>query len=554
MFAGAGAAGTSWLLDLSDSSREPDFLLGHIVFAAWLPVQQRGPLFQRIIEIKKAHAEKSQGQERVEATSNLHSWQDRWIVSLIQARQYSRASELLTSCAPAWISEGATVRGEIVPRQIEIAGGLHNLGPVLQGLRAQPETTPPLATLITIARSLDGAGLKTESRALLEFGYARAIEDHDLSAPTFLGLAEVRLASGNLSGAMELLRRLTLVVGRPGENLSSAAAVLEKTGHPMEASAFLQQLVNAEPWNFVARLRLEKDRLASGKEAVPARKALAAIASTTDVSYQTRVAAAEGLAGVGPASDLGSREPNLLASGKAISAADADQPFFVSARVAAARGHENESRRINLLRASLRDTSNADSARIPLFFAAVDAHQYSLAVADLQPLLRKGLLNETYRDPGREAEEQDAAERGAEYQEEHEQGETAQNDDVQNDADAPDDTKTRQQSNAPILVSAAEKTRIAASLALAEERLGYLREAMQHFQIAERQETNANRRKTAHRSFVRVRAEIDRQAKDAARRPLIHNALDQDRVVRPRLIAISDAGKTAPATGEGRQP
>jgi hypothetical protein len=84
--------------------------------------------------------------------------------------------------------------------------------------------------------------------------------------------------------------------------------------------------------------------------------------------------------------------------------------------------------------------------------------------------------------------------------------------------------------------------------------LGRLREAMQHFQIAEKQETNVDRRKLAHRNFVRVSTEIDRVAKDAARRPLIHNALEQGRVVRPRLSALTNAEKTVPPSGERKQP
>ena len=554
LFAGGGAAGTSWLVDLSDSSKQQDSLLQNIVFARWLPVRQREPIFQRIIEIKKVQAEKSQGQERIEAINNLHFWQNRWIVSLIQARQYSRASELLTSFAPEWVAEGTTAKDEIIPRQIEIAAGLHNLGPVLQGLRTQPETAPPLAPLVAIARSLEGAGLKTESRELLEFAYMRAIEDQDLSAPNFLGLAEVRLASGNLGGALELLRRLTLVVGQPGENLDSAAALLEKTGHPLEAALFLQQLVNASPWDSGARLRLAKARLAFGKEAAAARKELAGIAGTTEVSYEIRVRAAEALEGASTRYDLGSRELNLLASGKRLSPAGVDQPFFVPAREKAARAGENESRRIDLLRASLRDSSNADSTRLPLFFAAIDAKRYSLAVADLQPLARKGFLNETYRDPAREAQEQDAAERGAENQAEQEQAETTRNDDTQNEADAGGEPETPQQPNAPILFSSAERARVAASLAIAEEQLGRLREAAQHLLIAEKQETNADRRMLAHRNFVRVSAEIDRQAKDAARRPVIHNALEQNRVVRPRLIALSNTVKAATPSAERKRP
>ena len=40
----------------------------------------------------------------------------------------------------------------------------------------------------------------------------------------------------------------------------------------------------------------------------------------------------------------------------------------------------------------LRDVSGDDSPRIPLFFALVESHDYSLAISDAEPMIRTGLL------------------------------------------------------------------------------------------------------------------------------------------------------------------
>ena len=93
------------------------------------------------------------------------------------------------------------------------------------------------------ARQLFDSGDKQSARKVLEFVFAREIEDHKLDAANFLGLAEIRIAAGDTPGAVELLRRLVVVVGNPFENLDPAAALLEKTGHNAEAIEFLEQLV-----------------------------------------------------------------------------------------------------------------------------------------------------------------------------------------------------------------------------------------------------------------------------------------------------------------------
>ena len=114
--------------------------------------------------------------------------------------------------------------------------------------RTDPQTVPASEILRAAARQLFNSGDKQSAREVLEFVFAREIEEHKLEAANFLGLAEIRIAAGDTPGAVELLRRLVVVVGNPFENLDPAAALLEKTGHNAEAIEFLVQLVKASPW------------------------------------------------------------------------------------------------------------------------------------------------------------------------------------------------------------------------------------------------------------------------------------------------------------------
>ena len=95
-------------------------------------------------------------------------------------------------------------------------------------LRPLKPFAPPRGQLVQ-------AGDNGSARKILEFVFTREIDEHRLDAANFLALAEVRLDSGDAPGAVELLRRLALVIGNPYENLNSAAALLEKTGHNAEA-------------------------------------------------------------------------------------------------------------------------------------------------------------------------------------------------------------------------------------------------------------------------------------------------------------------------------
>src|SRR5208282_4034321 len=120
---------------------------------------------------------------------------------------------------------------------------------ILAAYRAEPQTTPAPEVLRNAARQLFDAGDKQSARKILELVFAREIEGHNLVAANFLGLAEIRLAAGDTSGALDLLRRLVVVVGNPFENLDPAAVLLEKAGHNAEAIEFLDQLVRSAPWD-----------------------------------------------------------------------------------------------------------------------------------------------------------------------------------------------------------------------------------------------------------------------------------------------------------------
>src|SRR5207244_896739 len=184
----------------------------------------------------------------------------------------------------------------LVLLDLRIAAQLGTLDAKIAAYRMVPENVPPSNLLRTAARQLFEAGDEQSARKILEFVFAREIDEHQLVASNFLGLAEIRIASGDMPGALDLLHRLVAVVGNPFENLDPAAALLEKTGHNTEAIEFLDQLVKSAPWNASYRLRLAKARMTAGKDASSAADTLTAIASGTNNTYDIRSKAALTLA------------------------------------------------------------------------------------------------------------------------------------------------------------------------------------------------------------------------------------------------------------------
>ena len=178
---------------------------------------------------------------------------------MFRTRQYQAAATTIDAL-PTETRDAQSA--ELVPLDLRVAAQLGTLDSMLTAYRAEPQRAPAPEVLRNAARDISEAGDKQSARKILEFLFGREIEGHNLVAANFLGLAEIRLAVGDTASALDLLRRLVVVVGNPYENLEPAAALLEKTRHNAEAVEFLDQLVKSAPWDASYRLRLAQAKLA----------------------------------------------------------------------------------------------------------------------------------------------------------------------------------------------------------------------------------------------------------------------------------------------------
>ena len=84
-------------------------------------------------------------------------------------------------------------------------------------------------------------------------------------------------------------------------------------------------------------------------------------------------------------------------------------------------------------------------------------------------------------------------------------------------------------------------------------RLDRLDEALRYLRTARQLEKAPALRKKISSTIAEVSARLTRQRLNAARQPILHEALEQDRLVRPRLLARSAAPVKAEAKGGTKQ-
>lgn len=523
---GDPAAATSWILDLTSVADDPTAVLADVVEASWIPLSQRAPIYQRILQGKQDAVSKAEGLQKERAQQTLRSWQVRWLKYLVTTKQHVLASDAITSLPKETLAaEGAA----IVPLELQVAANVGTLDSTIDVYRTDPQTAPSSEVLRSAARQLFDAGDKVSAQKVLEFVFARELEDHQLVAGNFLGLAEIRIAAGDTPGAVEVLRRLVVVVGNPFENLDPAAALLEKTGQNGEAVEFLEQLVKSAPWDAMYRLRLARAKVAAGQDVDSAQKALASIASGTEVPYNLRTQSALALSGIRRSVESGSAELNLLAAGEGgAGAAVADQPFFYEARLRAAQAAADAHVKAQLLGNALADTPARDDARIPLFQAAARLRSDEFARGVIEPLLRRQFFSPV-----------PAAVRGEEEI-------LSSSDEASNDGgnEIPLD-----QAQGTFKMPTAQQAQVVRTLGELMVRLNRLDEALRYLQIARKLETALDRRKEISSTITEVSARLRRQQLNAARQPILHEALEQDRLVRPRLLARSAPAAAAVKRG-----
>jgi hypothetical protein len=482
---------------------------------------QRAAIYQRILELKQAALVQHEGLDRQGAEQDLSLWQQRWIQYLLTSKQYSAAEAAIASL-PQQTREMQI--NTVAPLELQVAARLGKLDPILSGYQAAPEKAPAPDILRDAAKKLSDTGDKTSARKILEFVFTRELETHDLVATNFLGLAEIRLATGDTTGAVDLLRRMVTVVGNPFENLDPPAALLEKTGHSVQAIEFLTLLTKAEPWQQSYRLRLANAKIAAQSNADADQQTLTEIAANPAASYDLRQKAAIAHAGHSHP-NLGSDELNLLSGApEAMTESAADKFYFYEARIRAAKQLVNAKARVSLLSHTVVDFPRRNSARIPLFEAAVDAQSDSYALGVLEPLLQiQAFRNNT----------PDVDERGYDASEENEQ------------------EMTNRPSLQPLRadglqLARAQQAHVLHEVADAMSRVGRLSDALSNYQYAYRAEPSVAVRKILSGKISSTKSTLSKERQNVSRQPLLHEALEQDRIVRPKLIA-----KSPPASMNG---
>ena len=70
-------------------------------------------------------------------------------------------------------------------------------------------------------------------------------------------------------------------------------------------------------------------------------------------------------------------------------------------------------------------------------------------------------------------------------------------------------------------------------------------QALRYFRLAYKLEKSQDMKKHLQTKVTLLRDDLDRKARNESRRPLIHPALEQDRVVRPRLVAKAPPAKAS---------
>ena len=514
---GDPATATNWLLDVASSAPDAARVLGDVADASWIPQPQRGLVYKRVLELKEAAIGKLDGIERRNAQQELAYWQERRIRYLVTSRKYDEAAAAIAALSQ---ETRAPENNALIPLELRVAAQLGTLDSKLVSYTTEPQSAPSAELLRTAARQLFETGDKQSARKILELVFAREIEEHKLVAANFLGLAEIRLAAGDTAGALDLLHRLVVAVGDPFENLDPAAALLEKTGHNAEAIEFLEKVVKSAPWDASYRLRLAKAQLAAGRDIAPAEQALASIGSASSAAYDLRVKSAAALAAHSHP-ELGSGELNLLAAGKsAATAIAADKFYYYEARLRAAENVRDPRAKVDFLSHCVIDFPRRDGARVPLFEAATQSKSDEYGLAILEPLFQTQYFR---TDRSEAAIEEERIISSAEEDEE-----TGDESNVAGSGEA---------------LSAAERAHVAQLIADTMARVGRFPDALSFYRTAHKLETTAATRKILNRRIADVKATLKLQRDNAARQPLLHEALEQDRVVRSRLLA-----RAAPAT------
>jgi hypothetical protein len=553
------AEGANFIIAVANSASNPNEILEDLSREPWLAEESREPILLRQIELVREHPEGNQGPQGV------LGYEYQLIDLYLDQNQLAKAQTVWDSLPEKDRKGGGEIDGII------LAVRTNHLQALLDKWRANPDLVPEQFKFNSAILYLHKATLAYKPdlaaiRPLQEFVFEYKRQNDSLAPTDFLALAQLRLDTGDLPGALDLLRQLTLqhpsnyengamtfpVPGQleympdeparinysggealnPYINTDYAASLLEKDRHPAEAIPFLQALVKSVPWDASYRLRLAQAELACNARD-QARADFIAVARDASAPYDVRVQAARALAQLtAQPTDLGSAELAFIAHASNIAAAR--EPYSAEARIAAAGlASTSTSDRELLLREAIAIDPvgpDADRALIDIFLLQPGTADASASLAIL------GQLQDAaprYRpapdDPGAAspddsdtADDSDAAPiRGAAI-------------------DSPDNVVVPPASLPPGSgdLDLATRIRLATQMASANERDGNLESAFAYAELA------ANLAKDSPQPEVTRRRDELKTAvllarRNRLRRPDLRAALGQSNQVRPQLTAFT---------------
>src|SRR5260370_37110983 len=92
----------AWILQLNSNTSDRGQFLENMVNSGLVPLKQREPIYERILELHKQEVAKSEGYEKEYAQSSVQQWQITWLEYLLKTKQFDRAGkELETMSADA---------------------------------------------------------------------------------------------------------------------------------------------------------------------------------------------------------------------------------------------------------------------------------------------------------------------------------------------------------------------------------------------------------------------------------------------------------------------
>ena len=157
-------AATSWLLDLASAADDPTTVLADVVEASWIPLAQRAPIYQSILQAKQDAVSKSEGLQKEGAEQALRSWQVRWIKYLLVTTQYAPAADAIAALSKETRTAEAAA---IVPLELQAAAQTGTLDSKIDGYRADLQAAPAAEILRSAARQLFDSGDKQSARKVL---------------------------------------------------------------------------------------------------------------------------------------------------------------------------------------------------------------------------------------------------------------------------------------------------------------------------------------------------------------------------------------------------